>query len=388
MTTLAVSATTDYSLTDVSGTDAMTFTNAGAESLVTATFAAGQFARSTIDGSFQIAFDCLFTGSNGANVVVVNLSTTDLAFNAAGWNFSAWDALNGDRIEINGTASSEVITGSFSQADVINGRGGDDRVYSSGGGDSLHGGTGEDRITIVGSSPAGPGGPPADAANIITGDGGRDVLLFIHSSGADATFDFDGGNARDTLNMRERTDDAITIDIGDGGGGRYINGYVTLTSIEKLNLILGDSADTVTGGSFADLILGRGGSDVLSAGGGDDTLNGGLGADTLTGGDGADMFVYRSTLDSGPDALADHITDFTQGEDLISLAAIDAVAGGADDEFTFIGGNAFSRTAGELRAVAGSTETVISADIDGDAYADLVIVLDTVVTLTDLDFLR
>ena len=387
MTTLTVSATTDYSLTDLSGTDAITFTNGGAESLVTAAFAASQFAVSNVDGSFQIDFDCHFTGSNGANVVVVNLSTTDLSFNASAWNLSNWDTLNGDRIEINGTASSENIVGSFFVADTVNGRGGDDVIFSLGDGDRLHGGSGGDRITIVGSSPS-VIGSPADAANIVTGDGARDVLLFIHSSGSDETFDFDGGNARDTFNMRERTDDAVTIDIGDGGGGRFINGYVSLTSIEKLNLILGDSADTVTGGSFADLILGRGGGDVLSGGGDADTLNGGLGADTLTGGGGADLFVYRSSLESGPDALADHITDFTQGEDLISLAAIDAVPGGADDEFTFIGSNTFSHTAGELQVVAGATETIISADIDGDAGADLVIVLDTVVALTDLDFLR
>ena len=55
----------------------------------------------------------------------------------------------------------------------------------------------------------------------------------------------------------------------------------------------------------------------------------------------------------------------------IDLAAIDAnaVGGGADDAFAFIGAAAFSNTAGE-RASALGTNTLVTGDIDGDGGAD------------------
>ena len=47
---------------------------------------------------------------------------------------------------------------------------------------------------------------------------------------------------------------------------------------------------------------------------------------------------------------SDTITDFATG-DKIDLSGIDAVAGGANDLFTYIGGSAFSHHAGELQVV-------------------------------------
>jgi hypothetical protein len=71
----------------------------------------------------------------------------------------------------------------------------------------------------------------------------------------------------------------------------------------------------------------------------------------------------------------DHILDFAPGTDKIDLSRTDAntlVAG--DQAFTFIGSNAFSNVAGQLRAFQQGGRTGSSqGDTNGDGIADLVI---------------
>ncbi|MEO7177339.1 MAG: Ig-like domain-containing protein, partial [Allosphingosinicella sp.] len=126
-----------------------------------------------------------------------------------------------------------------------------------------------------------------------------------------------------------------------------------------LRLFGGAAGDTLIGGANADL------------------LYGGLGGDQLTGGGGADIFRYQSTAESAPgDGTADHILDFTPGTDRIDLGRIDAnseVAG--DQAFTWIGSNAFSGTAGELRGYSSDSGWIVEGDVDGDGVADLYIAL-------------
>jgi Ca2+-binding RTX toxin-like protein len=115
--------------------------------------------------------------------------------------------------------------------------------------------------------------------------------------------------------------------------------------------------------------------DVLKGGANNDLLLGNLGADQLTGGGGADTFRYDSTADSTAASL-DHILDFTPGTDKIELSRTDAntlVAG--DQAFTWIGSNAFSGVAGQLRAFQQGGEWIVQGDANGDGAADLVIAL-------------
>jgi Ca2+-binding RTX toxin-like protein len=109
---------------------------------------------------------------------------------------------------------------------------------------------------------------------------------------------------------------------------------------------------------------------VITGSQGADRLQGGLGGDTLRGGAGNDVFVYRSVSDSPAGGDRDGIQDFTAG-DKIDLSAIDAIPGGLDSAFSFIGSNAFSHTAGELQATLNGGIWTISGDVDGDGVADL-----------------
>ncbi|HEU0099171.1 MAG TPA: M10 family metallopeptidase C-terminal domain-containing protein [Allosphingosinicella sp.] len=124
-----------------------------------------------------------------------------------------------------------------------------------------------------------------------------------------------------------------------------------------LRLFGGRAADTLKGGGQADLLLGN------------------LGADTLTGNGGADTFRFDSTADSNSGSM-DQILDFTPGTDKIDLGRIDAnsfVAG--DQAFAWIGSNAFSGSAGQLRAYEQDGTWFVEGDVNGDGVADLVIAL-------------
>ena len=120
-----------------------------------------------------------------------------------------------------------------------------------------------------------------------------------------------------------------------------------------------------------------------------DVLIGSWSMDTLTGGTGADTFLFETGHTGRWMGNADVITDFNQAEgDLIDLSAIDAIAGGADDAFTFLGTADFSGTAGELRSFVFNGNAFIEGDTDGDGVADFIIQIqsDQPVDLTAADF--
>ena len=135
--------------------------------------------------------------------------------------------------------------------------------------------------------------------------------------------------------------------------------------------------DLLKGATGADALHGGAGADTLAGGGGADTLAGGTGRDRLTGGAGADHFVFGSAAE----AKGDTITDFSvKGGDLIDLSGLDV-------ELSFIGSDAFSGAAGELRFVTRGGDTRVQADLDGDGRADFNLVLTGEKALTAEDFL-
>jgi hypothetical protein len=72
----------------------------------------------------------------------------------------------------------------------------------------------------------------------------------------------------------------------------------------------------------------------------------------------------------------DHILDFTPGTGQIELDRIDAnTLVDGNQAFSWIGSNAFSGSAGELRAYETSGLWFVEGDTNGDGTADLVIAL-------------
>ncbi|MGK7867814.1 hypothetical protein [Falsiroseomonas sp. E2-1-a20] len=91
-----------------------------------------------------------------------------------------------------------------------------------------------------------------------------------------------------------------------------------------------------------------------------------------------------------PATATDLITDFSQAEaDLIDLGGIDADPLTAGNQaFTDLGTGAFTGAVGQLRHEGdGAGNTLVLADIDGDAVADLVVRLSGTLTLTTSDFI-
>jgi Ca2+-binding RTX toxin-like protein len=149
----------------------------------------------------------------------------------------------------------------------------------------------------------------------------------------------------------------------------------------------GSGDDVIIGGAGADLLYGDDGNDTLTGGSGADILRGGAGTDYLQGGAGADSFQFTAPSDSdggywlrsdGAKGKPDVIVDFHPGEDKIDLSAIDAIAGtAANGAFVFIGSNAFSHHAGELRVEVHNGAAQVYADVDGDGYADFQLAVTT-----------
>jgi len=88
-------------------------------------------------------------------------------------------------------------------------------------------------------------------------------------------------------------------------------------------------------------------------------------------------------------AGCDRIADFSHAEGDRILLPFDANSANGfppNDDFTFIGAAAFSRTAGELRYEQGKFNTFIQGDFDGDGAADFWIRLNGHHTLVADDF--
>jgi Ca2+-binding RTX toxin-like protein len=211
------------------------------------------------------------------------------------------------------------------------------------------------------------------------------------------TVDTSGGNVKVDLSGVSRLLSSGDITLGAGARHATLLGVAALdaTGNADANTLIGNKGGNLLKGlDGGDNLQGGNGADTLQGGAGADRLNGGAGKDTLTGNGGADLFDFNTVNDAGkPGAPHDLVGDFQQGTDRIDLAGIDAVKGGGNDAFDFIGTDAFSGTPGELRYalqdVAGTTadRTVITGDVNGDGAADFQFDLAGLFTLTAADFI-
>ncbi len=241
-------------------------------------------------------------------------------------------------------------------------------------------------------------------ANELWGNTGNNVLNGL--AGADKMY---GGKGNDTYAV-DNAGDLVVEDSGNGTDTVLASIDHTLrANVENLTLTgsavrgTGNSANNVIGGTdSANTLDGAAGDDVLTGNGGNDTLIGGLGSDTLKGGLGDDMLVggagrdwlvgglgkdvFRfSAADSTP-AERDVIADFAPGQDKIDLGLIDAnTLTGGNQAFSFIGAAAFT-AAGQVQALVYGTNTLLSADVNGDKVADFQVILTGATGLAAGDF--
>jgi len=363
------------------------------------------------DGSFS-GQEFLVNGlTSGAQQVadVAGLADGRIAFTYQDLGGNTADTFNGavitrifdprvDAVDLQGTLADDQFVGTgwddrmtgFLGNDTLNGGGGDDRLFGEDGNDTLNGGMGRDYLD---------GGLHDDTLN----GGGQSDRIYGRSGNdrLDGGFGIDflaGGTGNDTY-VVDRFFDRVVENVGQGTDtvtssainldfARYLNvERAVLTGSADLNIIGVAGRQVMIGNAGGNRMFGGGGNDVLRGNGDDDTLRGDAGADVLTGGANADTFVFRAASDSTVAAAGrDRITDFAHGIDTIDVSQIDARTGAGNQDFTFIGSQAFHGVKGELRVDHANGNTFVEADRNGDGHADFAILLNGNITLTAGDF--
>ncbi|MCB1446121.1 MAG: calcium-binding protein [Rhizobiaceae bacterium] len=300
-----------------------------------------------------------------------------------------------DRIEQNGRPELDIRA--FGGKDTIildrdDDLGGNNRVNAGDGNDTVLNTFEGGNVILLGKGNdiyIGTGFSQLGGFDIVEGGAGKDQFflktfksVYRGGEGKDSFFsdgwqnDINGGGGSDTISYQFRHEDrvigdtGVTIDLAAGAAQTGAARFENLTSIE--NAIGSEHRDRIGGTDGRNVLTGLGGDDDIFGFGGKDVLIGGRGRDLLFGGSDADRFVFEKVADSTL-AQQDRIADFNRADgDIIDLSAIDAVAGRGNQAFNFIGGDAFSGVAGQLRFSGDQ----LLGDVNGDGVADFAVEVD------------
>jgi serralysin len=253
--------------------------------------------------------------------------------------------------------------------------------------DTVFGDAGEDKFTVMTNFSEYYGGTGDDTMssagyrNYLNGGDGNDTISYMAQDddqflrGKGVSVDLDG---RFGFTGSDREETVVNFENVEGTSfGDSLRGDTNKNEIWGMS-----GFDLLDGRSNADKLYGVGGDDDLYGGEGKDQLNGGRGRDFLYGEQGTDSFIFASTNDSVKGADRDIIFDFRRSEgDRINLAGIDAIKGGGDDAFNFIGNQNF-QNAGDLQY----RNHILAGDVNGDGKADFEIEVRNVSQFQDSDF--
>jgi len=412
-----------YSLAALPNIEALIGTSASGQTLT------GNSASNRIEGGG--GNDVIHAWAGGGGDTVLGNGGNDTFFFAAA--FTAADTVRGgagiDTFVIQGPYGSLALAGNLTEIENISILAGSNTAFGEPG-TNRH----DYVLTTHDSNFAAGVQARINAAALLEGED----FTFNGSAETDASYVVYGGKGKDTLlgglgndiffYAEERFASGDTVNGGAGYDGMFLRGNYTIdfnapgytglfTNIENLTLTSATDERYARGGGtefdynliLSDAIVGAGqeltvsgallmasetmildasqetdgilrlfgglAADTLKGGANADLLYGAFGADILAGGGGADLFRYQAVTESYSVAR-DHIVDFTPGTDRIELDRIDASRSLAGDQaFTWIGSNAFSNTAGELRAFQSGAQWIVQGDINGDGHADLIIAL-------------
>ncbi|MDF1840569.1 MAG: PKD domain-containing protein [Rubripirellula sp.] len=249
-------------------------------------------------------------------------------------------ALEGEFENVIGSNFKDFLVSSDASNQLFGG-GGDDRIVTSGGFDTVLGGEGSDSIF------GGPGGNDS-----IDGGTGDDLI----TSGGGDNDSVVGGDGNDTITSGGGVGDSL---FGGSGNDSIVSGGLGRESIDggsgDDSLVGGDGNDSLFGGPGNDSIVAGGSGDTVSGGDGDDRIVGNSeGNESLDGGSGNDTIIGSTAVDGAADSIFGGY-----GDDYISVGmAGDSVDGGDGNDSIFGG-------LGSESIVGGLGDDTISAGADG-----------------------
>jgi Ca2+-binding RTX toxin-like protein len=283
-----------------------------------------------------------------------------------------------------GTAGADHLTGGEGD-DLLDGRGGDDSYgYNPAWAEDGNLDAGDDVIRDAGGF---------DLLYLPWGIGAAEIALSL-APGGSYLMTFAGGGS---ITFEGAADPSKTVDEIQLGDGTVWDAVMLASLANPVVATLGTAgADLLAGADMRrnhieglagdDVLEGRAAADLIEGGDGDDTLLGGLGRDSLHGGDGDDLLIggvdadvmtggagadtFRIGFSDDENWMADDlIADFTPGLDRIDLSAIDGDLDAAGEQpLLFIGGAAFSGTAGEVRWEVRGGSVWVEVDVTGGGW--------------------
>jgi Ca2+-binding RTX toxin-like protein len=316
-----------------------------------------------------------FTGTGGADNESGGVGADSLS--GLGGNDVVY-GLDGDDL-LDGGDLSDQLYGGQGADDLVGGGGGDilygedgddelsggdgaDKLFGGLGSDQLEGGLGNDRMDGEASTDVLNGGSGND---YLDGGGGPDVM----SGGADNDIYIVDNFLDQTIEMAGQGYDIVRTAIG---GWTLADNIEALELQDKTNISgLGNGgANNIQGNAGNNTLYGQGGVDTINGNDGDDTIVGGMANDLLRGGLGADIFEVQGDSLTGAVLETDQVYDFSAAEgDIINLSYIDAIQGGGDDAFAYVG-TTFTKHAGEMTLAFAGGVTTLRLDVNGDGKVD------------------